>query len=210
LIEKLSELDLKQQLMVMILIVLVTVAAFSFILFRPKLTQLTQLMNEEAQASQKIRATRLTLLRLQSAKKQASEINQRLARAKEILPAEGDIPSIILEIQDIANQAGIEFVSIKPGSLIPNDGYAELPLDIVIDGYFYDLVDFLYRLEKMKRATKVSKIRIVEGKKKLPNIQTTISGSVFVLAPPAPPQPKQGAPGAKPGAQTPQPVPAQP
>lgn len=199
-IEKLSELDLKQQLMVMVLIVVVTVAAFSFFLFRPRLSQLADLANQEAQVRQSIRATRLTLLRLQSAKKQAGEINQRLARTKEILPAEGDIPAIILEVQDIANQAGIEFVSIKPGPLVANDGYAELPLEIMIDGYFYDLVDFLYRFERMKRATKVAKIRIVEGKKKLPNIQITISASVFVLAPPAP-QPKPGAPGVRPGGQ---------
>lgn len=201
--------ELKQQLILMLLVFLVTVAAFFFILFKPKIGQLAELAKREAEETQKIKSTRLTLMRLQSAKKQANEINQRLVRAKEILPTESDIPSIILEIQDIANQAGIEFVSIKPGTLVPNNGFAELPLEIVIDGYFYDLVDFLYRLEKMKRATKVTKIRIAEGSNKLPNIQVTISGSVFVLAPSAPPQPKPGAPG-QPGAGQGQPAPSQP
>lgn len=185
-IDKILELDQKQLILLMALIVLVIAVSFFFLLYRPKMQQLSAIIDTQVKEEQQIKSARLTLVRLRSAKKQADETNQRLDRIKQVLPAESDIPSIILEIQDIANQAGIEFVSIKPGTIIPNDGYAEVPLEIVIDGYFYDLVDFLYRLEKMNRAVKVTKVSITEGKKKLPNIQTTIKGSAFVIAPAAP------------------------
>lgn len=170
----------------MALVVMIITASFFFLLYKPKIQQLSQMMEKQTKEEQQIKNARLTLMRLRSAKKQSNEIEQRLTRIRQVLPEESDIPSIVLQIQDIANQAGIEFVSIKPGGVIPNNGYAEVPLEITIDGYFYDLVDFLYRLERMDRVIKVTKINIIEGTKKLPNIQTTITGSAFVIAPEKP------------------------
>ena len=47
-----------------------------------------------------------------------------------MVPESEEIPSLLLQIQDLADQSGIDFISITPGSVIDADTFQILPLEL--------------------------------------------------------------------------------
>jgi Tfp pilus assembly protein PilO len=70
----------------------------------------------------------------------------RLAKA---MPAEEDMAAIILELNEVATDAGIMFESITPQPALGGDGFRALPITLVFRGNFYTLSDFLFRLRQL-------------------------------------------------------------
>jgi Tfp pilus assembly protein PilO len=60
-----------------------------------------------------------------------------------------DMPDILLELNQIARQAGITLKSIAPAGLKPWTGYGEVPITLSFDANFYSLSDMLFRLRTL-------------------------------------------------------------
>lgn len=158
--------------------------------------------------------TQLALARtaLQQAETTRAEGKRNQARllelAKMVPPAE-ELPSLLLQIQDLADQAGIDFISISPGSPSQSEGsdYMVLPLDLQFTGTFFDLSDFAYRAEQMVagpgrllaiKSLSLSNSSGREGSAKegsvSPELGVSLAMLAFVMAEPAPaPPPEQPA-----------------
>lgn len=84
--------------------------------------------------------------------KEEGKVNQaKLLELAKMMPASEELPSLLLQIQDLADQAGIDFITITPGVAFesPDGGYQILPLDLEFEGSFFDVNDFVYRAEEM-------------------------------------------------------------
>jgi Tfp pilus assembly protein PilO len=75
----------------------------------------------------------------------------RLLELAKMIPASEELPSLLLQIQDLADQSGIDFLSITPGDISEVEGmeFEIVPLDLIFTGTFFDLSDFVYRAEMM-------------------------------------------------------------
>ncbi|HEX7256309.1 MAG TPA: type 4a pilus biogenesis protein PilO [Gaiellaceae bacterium] len=150
-----------------------------------------------------------------------------LFRVTKAMPSKADMPGVILELNRIARDTGIRFESITPGDSADVGGYVRQPIDLIFEGNFYELSDFLYRVRTLVsvhggrlRATgrlfTVRSLSFVEGQKSFPQIKATLSVDAYVYAtgagaattPPAATPPAATPPATPPPA--PQPPAAQP
>jgi Tfp pilus assembly protein PilO len=130
-----------------VIIVVVAVAWF-FLLFKPltnkldtanaQLTQVTQAYNN---------AKDVELPRLQSYQKTAPQTESDLLRLNKMMPGESGIPSVIVEITQTAQQSGLDFLSIAPGGVVTGNPFGVETVTLTFTGRYYDLEDFLFRLE---------------------------------------------------------------
>lgn len=167
---------------VIVLILLV----FFFIAWRPQASRLSQLAQEKQQEEKKYKEAETTLARLKAAKKEAPEIEAKLVVLSKRMPEEPELPSLLVELQDVANKAGIDFVSIKPSAPVTKETkdkkkYSEIPLSISLTGSFFDVVDYLYRLEKMPREIKIQTTGVATTLDAYPELAVELSGFTFVL-----------------------------
>jgi len=74
----------------------------------------------------------------------------RLARA---MPDREDMPGMILTLSQVARSSGITLKSIEPAAAgdpaLATGGYQTRPIHLLVDGDFYSLSDFLYRLRSL-------------------------------------------------------------
>jgi Tfp pilus assembly protein PilO len=75
----------------------------------------------------------------------------RLARA---MPDRQDMPGIILTLSAVARSSGVTLKSIAPAAAtadpaLPGGNYLIQPIQVAVDGDFYTLSDFLYRLRSL-------------------------------------------------------------
>jgi hypothetical protein len=73
-----------------------------------------------------------------------------LYRLTKAMPDEVDMPGILLELNQVAEDTGITFDQISPSTTATAiSGYLAIPITLEFDGNFYDLSDFLYRLRNL-------------------------------------------------------------
>ena len=65
------------------------------------------------------------------------------------MPDGADMTGIMLQLNQTANDAGIEFDTIAPGAPVPGSGYQKIPIQLTFMGNYYGLTDFLFRLRSL-------------------------------------------------------------
>jgi type IV pilus assembly protein PilO len=113
----------------------------------------------------------------------------RLSRA---MPDQPDVPDVLLQISEIATETGITFKSITPAQPVVLNGYEQLPIDLVFEGHFYDLADFLYRvrnlvgvhegeLNAVGRLFAVDSVDFDEGTDAFPQVEAKLRVDAYVF-----------------------------
>jgi hypothetical protein len=112
----------------------------------------------------------------------------RLSRA---MPDQTDLPDVLLQLSQIATETGITFRSITPAEPVTTTTYEQLPIDLVFEGRFYDLSDFLYRLRNLVgvhdgvlasegRLFAVDSISFAEGDVTFPEVQANLRVDAYI------------------------------
>lgn len=176
------KLSTRDQILLSIIVAVLVMLGFGVLVLRPQISKISDVKKMQQEEQKKKQNAEATLKRLQDAKKQAAETEAKLIEVKKRLPEDPQLASFIVEIQDMANQAGINLVSITPEEMAQQKNYTNIPLKIHIEGDFFDIVDFLYRLQDLKRETRIDKVSI--SGKEWPTLAVDLEGSTFTLAKP--------------------------
>jgi type IV pilus assembly protein PilO len=81
------------------------------------------------------------------------------------LPNKSEIPTLLENISGLGMSAGLQFKLFKPKPEVPKNFYAEIPVDIEVEGKFRDIINFFSEVSKMPRIVNISDISIQNVKK---------------------------------------------
>jgi Tfp pilus assembly protein PilO len=195
---------------IVVVALLVVTAAGYFLLISPQRSRSAELAKEAETVQAEIQARKI-------ATQQATQVEPirvaDLFRVSKAMPNTDDMPGVLLELNRIARETGIRFESITPQEPSDVGGYQRRPIDLIFDGNFYELSDFLFRLRSLVRVRggeleatgrlfTVNSLNFVESERAFPQIKATLNVSAFIYgtgqATPAPQPP--GAPPAQPAA----------
>lgn len=112
----------------------------------------------------------------------------KLSRA---MPDRADVPNLLLQLSQISAETGVSFQSITPHDPVSQGSYMQVGIDLVFEGHFYDLSDFLYRLRNLVgvhqgvldatgRLFSVDSISFDEGQLQFPQVKATLTVSAYV------------------------------
>lgn len=76
------------------------------------------------------------------------------------LPEEKEIPKLLTQVNTLGQQSGLEFQLFRPAAPIKKGFYAEVPIDIRVQGEYHTLGGFLDRVSKLERIVNVADLRI--------------------------------------------------
>lgn len=88
------------------------------------------------------------------------ELEKQLAAALVKLPEEKDIPKLLTQVNTLGQQSGLEFQLFRPGTPARKGFYAEVPIDIRVEGQYHSLGGFLDRVSKLERIVNVADLKI--------------------------------------------------
>lgn len=133
---------------------------FYFLAWQPQTGKLADLENQKLVEETKIKTSKTTLEVLEQKKKDAANVEAELVKIQDKMPIRAELPDLITQLQDIANDAGVNLVSVKPGQLTSKGEFSELQISVSVEGSYIALIDFLKRIEKAQRMLKTSTIDI--------------------------------------------------
>ncbi|HSD51556.1 MAG TPA: type 4a pilus biogenesis protein PilO [Candidatus Methylomirabilis sp.] len=76
------------------------------------------------------------------------------------LPEEKEIPKLLTQVNTLGLQSGLEFMLFRPAAPVRKGFYAEVPIDIRVQGEYHTLGAFLDRVSKLERIVNVADLRI--------------------------------------------------
>jgi Tfp pilus assembly protein PilO len=132
-------------------IAVVIIVAWYFLLFSPTRQELSDLDDQIAADQSALLAAQEELARLQSYQKTAPQAEVDIVRLSKMLPEDEAIPSMIVELTKTATSSGVTLSSITRGSAAQGSPFGIQTVTLNVSGRFFDVEDFLYRLENYVR-----------------------------------------------------------
>jgi Pilus assembly protein, PilO len=138
------------------------------------------------------------------------------------MPNTADIPGVLLQLSHVARETGVSFQSITPREPVLLGSYRQIPVDLVFEGRFYDLADFLYRLRNLVavhggglhatgRLFVVDSIAFDQGSLSFPQVKASLTISAYNFGDgTTPPVPAASSPTTASASESTQPIPAAP
>jgi type IV pilus assembly PilO-like protein len=203
------------QIAIAVAAVLVLALIGYFAVVKPQKGTAADLSTQIAAADTQIADARALLAKSKDAQKVRVADLFRLTKA---MPDQPDEAGIVLELTNVARGSGIEFESISPQGSTPLSGYQVVPIDVVFEGNFFQLTDFLYRLRNLVdvrrgalaadgRLFTVDSVEFSEGELKFPEVKATLTVDAYIygtgVTVSAPPQTAAPAATTTPGSTTP-------
>lgn len=87
-------------------------------------------------------------------------LEKELAEALVRLPEEKEIPKLLTQVNTLGQQNGLEFLLFRPGAPAKKGFYAEVPIEMRVEGQYHSLGGFLDRISKLERIVNVSDIKV--------------------------------------------------
>jgi Tfp pilus assembly protein PilO len=128
------------------LAIVVLAAAGWFVLVRPKRAEAARTAVQIADVRKEIADRRAASTSRQA---RVAVKTADLFKLAKVMPAEEDMAAILLELNQVATEAGIVFEAITPQVPVGGDGFRAVPITLVFRGNFYTLSDFLFRLRQL-------------------------------------------------------------
>jgi Tfp pilus assembly protein PilO len=136
------------------------------LLIVPMFGTLTQLEVDRQITEQQKQQAQSLLGQLEQAKLRAASTQAELLRIGTELPDSPQLPTLIIELQDMANQSGVALSTLSPSQPAPvaEKNVTEIPVTMnITNATWADLLDFMRRLNKSTRLLRVTDISITRG-----------------------------------------------
>jgi type IV pilus assembly protein PilO len=135
-----------------------------FYLYLPgddKLTKLAEEISAVRGDRDKKKALSANLPKLQ---KEVKEWDAKLKAAVAQLPNRKEIPDLLSSLSTKAREAGLEILLFRPRAENFQEFYAEIPVDIVVRGGFFNAVAFFDEVGKLNRLVNIDNIDLKNPK----------------------------------------------
>jgi len=92
--------------------------------------------------------------------KEIKDLEAKLEQVLVRLPEEKDIPRLLTQVNTLGQQSGLEFLLFRPVVPVRKGFYAEVPIDVRVEGQYHTVAGFLDKVSKLERIVNVSDFRI--------------------------------------------------
>jgi len=181
--------------------VVVLIVAWWFLIITPMRDDIDSKDTQYQSEKQKYDQNYERVQRIDDERNSAKAAASDLLKLNKLIPADSQVPSMIVELQASANDAGIEFMKIAPDIPVAgSDGSTVVPFSLAFQGQYYDVNDFLYRVENYARmdgndisvsGRLISVVTLEMSEPSIgqfPEVLAKIGANAYMTGPPPPPK----------------------
>ena len=143
------------------LILVLLAVGYYFLLFSPLRQEYLARYDERTQKEAQEAQLERTVSELENVRRDVPNIERQILEYSKRLPSEDEIPTLVVQIEQIADEANVTQLSIRPGSpeAPPGGGdFSRIPITMSFEGTYEELQDFLLRLRNLARLVTVNEV----------------------------------------------------
>lgn len=180
---------MRRNVLILVMVLILIAVAYFFLVFQPQGRNIEEARLAAEAMEQREQELTLELRRLESLRDNAPELQAKLQRLDAAIPTnDPQLAQFILLVEEAANTSGIEWLSVAPGLPAATEGVPEaleVNISMNVTGGYFQVQDFLVRLENLSRAVKIATVAL--SPQELPTLTVGMSMKMFLTnaAPPA-------------------------
>ncbi len=144
-----------KRVMILLLIIALLAGGFAYFLYMPKMKQVQKLERKLKQAQVKLHQTQQIASQLPKFEAEMEKLNVAFKKALNKLPDNKEIPALLLKITKLGKDSKLTFNLFQPLSNRNHDFYAEVPIDIEVQGSYHSVARFFNQICTMPRIVNV-------------------------------------------------------
>ena len=153
---------------------------------RPRKGELNDVRAQVAAENDKTTQLQAQLTQLQALQDDAPQLEAKLAKIRELVPQDNEVPNFIFQVQEAANAAGVSFVEITPE--LPKNppesqALAEVRATIGAQGGYFAVQDFIRRLYDLDRAVRIDGLQMNQLSPDSGTVNFTANARIFFELP---------------------------
>jgi type IV pilus assembly protein PilO len=187
---KIEELSKVQRILIFSGVFIALIAIFVFLLYKPKLAQISTLKSQLKDLEQKLVVAKKNAADLKKFQKKMQEAEVQFKTAMRALPEKEEIPSLLTSISRSGQDVGLEFLLFEPKSEVRKEFYAEIPVAMKVKGGYHDLAIFFDKVARLSRIVNIKNIEMGREKDST-DLNTSCTAVTYKFVEPAPPKKKK-------------------
>ena len=144
-----------------ILILIVLAIAYYFLLLSPLRAEYLAAYEERTQKEARKSQLDQTVAQLENVRRNASDVERQILELSKRIPEQDEIPTLLVQIEEVAKAADVTQFSIEPGApeAPPGGGdFSRIPITMTFQGRYEQMQDFLLRLRNLARLVTVNEV----------------------------------------------------
>ena len=182
---KIEELSKVQRILIFSGVFIAIIAIFVFLLYKPKLAQISTLKKQLDTLEQKLVVAKKNSANLKKFQQQMKEAEVQFKTAMRQLPEKEEIPSLLTSISRSGQDVGLEFLLFEPKSEVRKEFYAEIPVAMQVRGGYHDLAVFFDKVARLSRIVNIKNIKMGRAKDST-DLNTSCTAVTYKFVEPAP------------------------
>ena len=163
-----------------ILILVVLAIAYYFLLFSPLRQDYLAKYDERTRREAQKQQLEQTAAQLENIRRNTDDIERQILELSKRLPEQAEIPTLVVQIEEVARAADVTQLRIEPGEpqAPPGGGdFSRIPIAMSFEGTYEQLQDFLLRVRNLARLVTINEVNY-EPVEERAGGETTVSRSV--------------------------------
>ncbi len=135
-------------------------AGYYFMYYQAAAAELERLHGQELQLQHKLSEVRSVAANIAAFEQEITELEAKLSKALRQLPNDKQLEVLLTDISNLAKTSGVEIKSFKRDDAVVHDVYAEVPIDVVLEGNYHDIARFFDLMAKLPRIVNMGSLEI--------------------------------------------------
>ena len=154
-VDTIVKMPVSQKLAIVAALIVAIAALFFYFIYFPDREKLKAYHEELSKLHAQYNEQQKVLADLPRFKKELKELQDRFEESLKMLPNSREIPALLTNISNLAKECGLEIMLFQPKPEVPQDFYAEIPVEMKLAGRYHDYGYFYDKLSKLPRIVNV-------------------------------------------------------
>ena len=150
--------------MILVVVWLIVGGIFYYFLYSGKLAESNTLSAKLEELKNNSAKKKKLASDLPRFRKEKEELDNQLKQALAQLPNEKEIANLLEKISDAAKAARLEILTFKPGKEVSKGFYAEVTIDMKVEGGYNSIISFFEKVAGLPRIVNISGLNLTSGK----------------------------------------------
>jgi type IV pilus assembly protein PilO len=144
-----------------ILLIVLLGVGYYFLLLSPKLQELEAAAQERSDKEAQLAQLQQEVNDLEEVRANAPEIERQLLELSKRIPAQPEIPTLVVQIREVSVASGVTQLLVEPGApeTPPGGGdFSRIPITMTFEGTYEELQNFLLRTRQLARLVTINQV----------------------------------------------------
>jgi type IV pilus assembly protein PilO len=176
-LDQIAKLPAAVRVGILVAIMLLMAGGYYSMIYGDEVTALDGLHAQELELQRKLSEVRSITANIDEFEEEIANLELKLQRVLRQLPNEREIEVLLTDISNLGKTSGIEMKSFRRRKEVVHDFYAEVPIDIVIEGQYHDVARFFDLLAGLPRIVNMGSLEVRVARDSLQETVLKVSGT---------------------------------